>query len=32
MGRAERPEPELADIPDKVLQKLIQDAGTKLSS
>lgn len=32
MGRAERPEPELADIPDKILQKLIQDAGTKLSS
>lgn len=32
MSRAERPEPELADIPDKVLQKLIQDAGTKLSS
>jgi hypothetical protein len=32
MGRAERPEPELADIPDKILQKLIQDASTKLSS
>jgi hypothetical protein len=32
MGRAERPEPELADIPDKILQKLLQDASTKLSS
>jgi hypothetical protein len=32
MSRAERPEPELSDIPDKILQKLIQDAGTKLSS
>jgi hypothetical protein len=32
MGRAERPEPELADIPDKILQKLLQDAATKLSS
>jgi hypothetical protein len=32
MGRAERPEPELADIPDKIFQKLIQDASTKLSS
>lgn len=32
MGRAERPEPELADIPDKILQKLIHDASTSLSS
>jgi hypothetical protein len=32
MGRAERPEPELADIPAKILQKLIQDVSTKLSS
>jgi hypothetical protein len=32
MGRAERPEPELADIPDKIFQKLIQDASTSLSS
>lgn len=31
MGRAERPEPELADIPDKILQKLVQDASAKLS-
>jgi hypothetical protein len=32
MGRAERPEPELADIPDKILQKLIIDVSTRLSS
>jgi hypothetical protein len=32
MGRAERPEPELADIPDKILQKLIRDAEAQLSS
>ena len=32
MARAERPEPELADISDSVLQGLIRDASTKLSS
>lgn len=32
MARAERPEPELADIGDGVLQGLIRDASTKLSS
>jgi hypothetical protein len=32
MGRAEQPEPELSDIPDKILQKLIHDTGAKLSS
>jgi hypothetical protein len=32
MGRAERSEPELSDIPDKILQKLIHDVEAKLSS
>lgn len=32
MARAERPEPELADIADGVLQGLIRDASSKLSS
>jgi hypothetical protein len=32
MGRAERPEPELSDIPDKILQKLIRAAEAQLSS
>ena len=32
MARAERPEPELSDIPDKILQGLIHDAEAKLSS
>ena len=31
MGRSERPEPELSDIPDSILQGLIRDASTKLS-
>ncbi len=31
MSRAERPEPELADISDNILQALIRDAGGKLS-
>lgn len=31
MGRAEQPEPELSDIPDRILQGLIRDAETKLS-
>lgn len=31
MGRAERPEPELSDVPDSILQGLIRDASTKLS-
>lgn len=31
MGRADRPEPELADLPDAILQGLIRDACTKLS-
>lgn len=30
MGRAERPEPELSDVPDSILQGLIRDASTKL--
>lgn len=32
MARAERPEPELADVADGVLQGLIRDASSKLSS
>jgi len=32
MARAEKPEPELSDIPDKILQGLIHDAEAKLSS
>lgn len=32
MARAERPEPELADLPDGILQGLIRDALSKLSS
>ncbi len=32
MGRAERPEPELADVPNNVLQGLIRDVSAKLSS
>lgn len=31
MGRSERPEPELSDLPDSILQGLIRDASTKLS-
>lgn len=31
MGRAERPEPELSDIPETVLHGLIRDASNKLS-
>ncbi|MBL7216001.1 MAG: hypothetical protein ISS71_10015 [Phycisphaerae bacterium] len=31
MGRAERSEPELSDVPDSILQGLIRDASTKLS-
>ena len=31
MARAERPEPELSDLPENVLQGLIRDAGNKLS-
>ena len=31
LGRAERPEPELSDLPDRILQGLIRDASTKLS-
>ena len=31
MGRAERPEPELSDIPNSIMQGLIRDASTKLS-
>jgi hypothetical protein len=31
MARAERPEPELADLPDRVLRGLVQDASAKLS-
>ena len=31
MARAERPEPELADVPDAILQRLIRDACTRLS-
>ena len=31
MARAERPEPELADLPDGILQRLIRDTCTKLS-
>ena len=30
MGRAERPEPELSDVPESILQGLIRDASTKL--
>jgi hypothetical protein len=32
MARAEKPEPELSDIPDKIFQGLIHDAEAKLSS
>jgi DNA-directed RNA polymerase subunit RPC12/RpoP len=32
MARAERPEPELSDIADNILQGLIRDASTKLSA
>ena len=32
MARADKPEPELSDIPDKILQGLIHDAEAKLSS
>lgn len=32
MARAERPEPELLDIPDSILQGLVRDASTKLSN
>lgn len=31
MARSERPEPELSDVPNSVLQGLIRDASTKLS-
>jgi hypothetical protein len=31
MGRSERPEPELADLPPSILQGLLRDASTKLS-
>ncbi|MHC4987580.1 MAG: hypothetical protein ACYTFX_03655 [Planctomycetota bacterium] len=31
MGRAEQPEPELADLPSGILQGLIRDVATKLS-
>lgn len=31
IARAERPEPELADIPDRILQGLVRDASDKLS-
>jgi DNA-directed RNA polymerase subunit RPC12/RpoP len=31
MGRSERPEPELSDVPDTILQGLIRDAAAKLS-
>jgi len=31
MARAEHPEPELSDIPDRILQGLVRDASTKLS-
>ena len=31
MARAERPEPELADLPPTILQGLIRDVSTKLS-
>ena len=32
MARAERPEPELSDIPDRILQGLVRDASAKLSN
>ncbi len=32
LGRSTQPEPELADIPDRILQGLVRDASTKLSS
>ncbi len=31
MARAERPEPELADIPEKIIEGLIRDASSKMS-
>ena len=31
MARSERPEPELSDLPDRILQGLIRDTSTKLS-
>ena len=32
IARADRPEPELADVPDRILQGLVRDASIKLSS
>ena len=32
LARATEPEPELADVPDRILQGLVRDASTKLSS